>query len=91
MKIQDFEADFPQKVSLKILNLGIILKTHPCNCGMITCTLLSLADPLKCNLHPFCNHPISPPQHQEVVPRLAIHHIVKPGKQNTRNCHRSRL
>ena len=25
--IQHFEADFPQKVSLKILNSGIILKT----------------------------------------------------------------
>ena len=25
--IQNFEADFPQKVSLKILNSGIILKT----------------------------------------------------------------
>ena len=26
--IQHFEADFPQKVSLKILNSGIILKTY---------------------------------------------------------------
>ena len=30
--IHDFEADFPQKVSLKIMNSGIILKTftHVC-------------------------------------------------------------
>ena len=27
LRIQDFEADFPWKVSLKILNSGIILKT----------------------------------------------------------------
>ena len=50
MPIQDFEADFLWKVSLKILNLGIILKTfnHEKNTMQIKCVSQTICPQTVC-------------------------------------------
>ena len=50
--IQHFEADFPQKVSLKILNSGIILKTFT-HGDLYECQLIPIFRPHKVTMHAF--------------------------------------